>query len=235
MADIARQNRQYMYRAVRYLAAEAGINQFLDLGSGLPTDNNVHQIAQKFQPEARVLYVDNDPMVLAHGQALLADNANTTVITADMTQPEQILENPEAHRLIDSTPLPCAASRETVNRSELAGQAGYGYCRSRSRSRSRFFWGYRLYLVTTAEGMPITWCLAHPKIGEREVMTALLERDHHLVRAGQVILADTGLAGRDFKRFVSERLGCHLVRPDRKDEKPRHGKLVRSRQWTARQ
>ncbi|GAB3751274.1 IS982 family transposase [Nocardiopsis nanhaiensis] len=130
-------------------------------------------------------------------------------------------------RLIDSTPLPCAASRETVKRSELAGQAGYGYC----RSHSRFFWGYRLYLVTTAEGMPITWCLAHPKIGEREVMAALLERDHHLVRAGQVILADKGFAGRDFERFVSEQLGCHLVRPDRKDEKPRHGKLVRSRQW----
>ncbi|AKG46840.1 transposase [Streptomyces xiamenensis] len=83
-------------------------------------------------------------------------------------------------RLIDSTPLPCAASRETVKRSALAGHAGYGYC----RSHSRFFWGFRLYLVTTAEGMPVTWCLAHPKLGEREAMTALLERDHRLVRAG---------------------------------------------------
>lgn len=130
-------------------------------------------------------------------------------------------------RLIDSTPLPCAASRETVKRSELAGAAGYGFC----RSHSRFFWGFRLYLVTTAEGMPVTWCLAHPKIGEREVMAALLERDHHLIRAGQVILADKGFAGREFEAFVFERLGCHLVRPDRKDEKPRHGKLVRVRQW----
>lgn len=83
-------------------------------------------------------------------------------------------------RLIDSTPLPCAASRETVKRSDLAGHAGYGYCRSHSRS----FWGFRLYLLTTAEGMPVSWCLANPKLGEREVMTALLERDHHLVRAG---------------------------------------------------
>jgi hypothetical protein len=130
-------------------------------------------------------------------------------------------------RLIDSTPLPCAASRETVKRSELAGAAGYGYC----RSHSRFFWGFRLYLLTTAEGMPVTWCLAHPKIGEREVMAALLERDHDLVRAAQVILADKGFAGREFEAFVSERLGCHLVRPDRKDEEPRHGKLVRVRQW----
>lgn len=91
-------------------------------------------------------------------------------------------------RLIDSTPLLCAASRQTVRRSELAGHAGYGYC----RSHSRWFWGFRLYLVTTVEGMPITWCLAHPRIGEREVMAALLARDHHLVAAGQVILADAG-------------------------------------------
>ncbi|WP_345559619.1 IS982 family transposase [Streptomonospora halophila] len=130
-------------------------------------------------------------------------------------------------RLIDSTPLPCAASRETVKRSALAGQAGYGYC----RSHSRFFWGLRLYLVTTAEGMPVTWCLAHPKIGERDVMAALLQRDHDLVCTGQVILADKGFAGRRFEEFVTDELGCHLVRPDRKDESPRHGRLARFRQW----
>jgi hypothetical protein len=77
-------------------------------------------------------------------------------------------------RLIDSTPLPCAASRETVKRSDLAGRAGYGYC----RSHSRFFWGFRLYLVTTAEGMPVTWCLANPKLGEREVMARTTPRQH---------------------------------------------------------
>ncbi|MGY0059849.1 IS982 family transposase [Streptomyces sp. LZ34] len=130
-------------------------------------------------------------------------------------------------RLIDSTPLPCAASRETVKRSDLAGHAGYGYC----RSHSRFFWGFRLYLLTTAEGMPISWCLANPKLGEREVMCAWLERDHHLVRAGQVILADKGFAGREFEAFLTERLGVHLVRPDRKDEPVRHGRLARVRQW----
>ncbi|MEZ3182588.1 IS982 family transposase [Streptomyces pimonensis] len=130
-------------------------------------------------------------------------------------------------RLIDSTPLPCAASRETVKRSKLAGHAGYGYC----RSCSRFFWGLRLYLVTTAEGMPVSWCLANPKLGERKVMTALLERDHHLIRADQVILADKGFAGRKFEAFCAERLGIHLVRPDRKDEPIRHGRLARVRQW----
>lgn len=129
-------------------------------------------------------------------------------------------------RLLDSTPLPCAASRETVKRSDLAGHAGYGYC----ASHSRYFWGFRLYLVTTAEGMPIIWGLANPKIGEREVTRALLEHDHHLVASGQVILADKGFAGRDFDQFVTG-LGVHLIRPDRKDEPTRLGKLARVRQW----
>jgi hypothetical protein len=130
-------------------------------------------------------------------------------------------------RLLDSTPLPCGMSRETVKRSDLSGQAGYGYC----ASHSRFFWGFRLYLISTPEGMPVIWGLANPKIGEREVTQALLERDHHLVRAGQVILGDKGFAGRDFERFISEDLGAHLIRPDRKDEKPRFGKLGGIRQW----
>lgn len=130
-------------------------------------------------------------------------------------------------RLVDSTPLPCAASRATVNRSELAGHAGYGYC----ASHSRFFWGFRLYLISTAEGMPIIWGLANPKLGEREVTQALLHRDHHLIHAGQVILGDKGFAGRDFETFIHDQLGAHLLRPDRKDEPARFGKLARYRQW----
>ena len=130
-------------------------------------------------------------------------------------------------RLVDSTPLPCAASRETVKRSDLAGHAGYGYC----PSHSRFFWGFRLYLITTAEGMPVIWGLAHPGLGEREVTQALLERDHDLIRAGQVILGDKGFAGRDFEAFISNDLHARLIRPDRKDEPPRFGKLARHRQW----
>lgn len=130
-------------------------------------------------------------------------------------------------RLVDSTPLPCAASRETVKRSDLAGHAGYGRC----PSHSRYFWGFRLYLICTAEGMPIIWGLANPKIGEREVAQALLEHDHQLVRAGQVILGDKGFAGRDFEAFIREELGAHLVRPDRKDEPARFGRLARCRQW----
>lgn len=79
--------------------------------------------------------------------------------------------------------------------------------------------------------MPVIWGLAHPGLGEREVTQALLQRDHHLVRAGQVILGDKGFAGRDFEAFISNDLRAHLVRPDRKDEPPRFGKLARQRQW----
>jgi Transposase DDE domain len=130
-------------------------------------------------------------------------------------------------RLVDSTPLPCAASRETVRRSDLAGHAGYGYC----ASHSRWFWWFRLYLIATAEGMPVIWGLAHPGIGEREVTVALLQRDHELIRAGQVILGDKGFAGKDFEAFIAGDLGAHLLRPDRKDEEPRFGNLARQRQW----
>ncbi|MFY1675110.1 SAM-dependent methyltransferase [Plantactinospora sp. WMMB334] len=97
----ARNNRLFLYRLVRYLARDAGIRQFLDMGSGLPTQANVHQVAQQFQPDARVVYVDNDPIVLAHGRALLADDRTTTVIAADMTEPERILGDPETRKLID--------------------------------------------------------------------------------------------------------------------------------------
>jgi hypothetical protein len=97
----ARNNRRFLYRAVRFLARDAGIRQFLDLGSGLPTQHNVHQVAQQFQPDARVVYVDNDPIVLAHGRALLAKDESTTVIAADMTRPAEILAHPDTRGLLD--------------------------------------------------------------------------------------------------------------------------------------
>jgi Transposase DDE domain len=135
-------------------------------------------------------------------------------------------------RLIDSTPVPCGMSRETAKRSDLAGDAGYGYC----ASHSRYFWGMRLYLVTTVEGMPVTWCLANPKLDERDVMAALLQVDHHLVQTGQVILADKGFAGADFEKFLGDDLGVHLVRPARNNKTdrantPAEKALLRMRQW----
>jgi S-adenosyl methyltransferase len=99
--DIGRQNRLFLYRAVRFLSEEAGINQFLDLGCGLPTERNVHEVAQTFNPDARVVYVDIDPVVLVHARALLAGSGTTAVITADMREPESILADPKVTSLID--------------------------------------------------------------------------------------------------------------------------------------
>ena len=96
-------NRRFLGRAVRYLA-EAGIEQFVDIGAGLPTQDNVHQVARRHRPADRpphVVYVDNDPVVLAHGQALLATDERTTVIMGDLREPEGILDHPELLRLVD--------------------------------------------------------------------------------------------------------------------------------------
>ncbi|MEU7221490.1 SAM-dependent methyltransferase [Nocardia iowensis] len=97
---IAFTNRQALVRAVRDIA-RAGVRQFVDLGSGLPTADNVHQVAQRYAPDATVAYVDNDPIVLAHGRALLATDHNTTVIQADLRDPRSIREDPEVVKMID--------------------------------------------------------------------------------------------------------------------------------------
>ena len=97
---LAKENRAFLGRAVRFLAAEAGIRQFIDVGAGLPTQGNVHEIAQAVDRAARVVYVDDDPIVRAHGAALLAENDTTAVIGADMRRPQQILDHPDVHRLI---------------------------------------------------------------------------------------------------------------------------------------
>jgi hypothetical protein len=129
-------------------------------------------------------------------------------------------------RLVDSTPVPCAASRETVKRSALAGHAGYGYC----KSHHRWFWGFRLYVLAAPDGLPVAWCLATPKLGEREVVAALLDHERRRLRPGLLILADKGFAGRDFEQLVAG-YGAALARPDRADEPPRFGSLGRWRQW----
>lgn len=122
--------------------------------------------------------------------------------------------------IVDSTPVPCAMSRPTVKRSDLAGWAGYGYC----ASHSRFYWGLKLYLVCTPAGMPILWALANPRLGEREVLSAMLEIDSGVVGEHEAILliCDKGFAGREFETLLGE-YGIRMLRPSRKDEKTRHG------------
>jgi hypothetical protein len=99
-----RENRAFLGRAVRYLAAEAGIRQFLDLGSGLPATNNVHEVAQAVAPSSRVVYVDNDPLVLAHARALLTPasaEGRTAYVQADIRQPADILSSPVVRSVLD--------------------------------------------------------------------------------------------------------------------------------------
>ncbi|MBO3750649.1 SAM-dependent methyltransferase [Streptosporangiaceae bacterium NEAU-GS5] len=98
--DMSRANRAYLARVVRTLAG-AGIRQFVDIGAGLPTQQNVHQVAQAVAPEARVVYVDNDPIVLTHARALLADSPQTIAIEGDLREPGKILADPVIRAHID--------------------------------------------------------------------------------------------------------------------------------------
>ena len=126
-------------------------------------------------------------------------------------------------RLLDSTPVPCGASRETVKRSDFAGYAAYGYC----ASHSRYFWGFRLYLLCASDGMPIAFELAPANASEREVAIEMLRR---VELGGYTVIADKGFAGKEFGALIAE-LGAIFLRPDRKDEKPRFGALGGIRQW----
>jgi hypothetical protein len=94
-------NRAFLRRAVRHLITEAGIRQFVDIGSGLPTQGNVHEVAQEAHPGTRVVYVDNDPVVLVHARALLDTSEATKVIKADLRRPDEILRAPELQGFID--------------------------------------------------------------------------------------------------------------------------------------
>jgi hypothetical protein len=98
--DGARANRAFLGRAVRLLA-DAGIRQFLDIGSGVPTEGNVHEVAREVAPESRVVYVDTDPVAIAHSRSILADDDRATIVEADLREPGAILGHPEVARLVD--------------------------------------------------------------------------------------------------------------------------------------
>lgn len=125
--------------------------------------------------------------------------------------------------LLDSTPVPCGQSRETVKRSEFAGDAGYGRC----ASHSRWFWGFRLYLFCASDGMPIGWELAAANIGERVVAAEMLDR---VPVAGHTVIADKNFAGAEFEALMAAH-GARFLRPDRRNEPRRNGSLGHVRQW----
>ncbi|MEU6683183.1 SAM-dependent methyltransferase [Streptomyces sp. NPDC046832] len=100
LPKIMQANRAFMRRAVRY-AVDQGISQFLDIGSGIPTFGNVHEVAQAARPGARVVYVDHDPVAVAHSEAVLEGNEDAGVVAADLRKPQEILRSPEVERLID--------------------------------------------------------------------------------------------------------------------------------------
>jgi len=98
---VLRENRRFLRRAVRYLAAEAGIDQFLDLGSGIPTAGNVHDIAGELNPAVRVMYVDIDPIAVAHAGAILVDNPGAAAIEADFMEIDELLDEPLVRDVLD--------------------------------------------------------------------------------------------------------------------------------------
>jgi hypothetical protein len=125
--------------------------------------------------------------------------------------------------LVDSTPVECARSRPAVLRSELAGIAGYGWC----RSHSRWFWGLRLHLVCTPAGLPITWALAPPSLDERQVLMAMLDQDAPLLaaRPGLLLLADKGYISAELDDYLHAR-GADLLRPSYRNCTPRPGQQL---------
>jgi hypothetical protein len=100
---IALANRAFLQRAVRFLAVQAGIRQFLDIGTGIPSAGNVHEVAGQFAPDSRVVYVDNDPIVHVHANALLAGSGTTSIVLADLRDPEAIVAHPKVRGTIDFT------------------------------------------------------------------------------------------------------------------------------------
>lgn len=101
--DIAKQNRSFLNRACRYLASQTDLEQYIDCGAGLPTAENTHQIVQRIQPDSTVVYVDNDPVVLAHGRAILEDTEQTHMLDADLFDPAAVMGHPQVLDTVDFT------------------------------------------------------------------------------------------------------------------------------------
>lgn len=101
--DLAVENRGFLIRACRFIATQTDITQYLDCGSGLPTAENIHQVVQRIAPDSRVVYIDNDPVVIAHGRVLLQENDQTHFVAADIFKPTDVLENELIRKYVDFT------------------------------------------------------------------------------------------------------------------------------------
>ena len=126
-------------------------------------------------------------------------------------------------RIADSTPVQCGTSRQTVNRSDLAGWAGYGYCASHSRK----FWGLRLHLVTTVHGLPVAFALTNPKADEREVLIDLVSLQPHMFHhpQGLILVVDKGYRDRATETWLNE-ANITVIRPAYRNEAPRPGRSL---------
>ena len=132
---IALANRAFLQRAVRFLAGEAGIRQFIDIGTGIPSAGNVHEVAGQAAPDARVVYVDNDPIVHVHANALLTGTGTTSIVLADLRDPGAILAHPEAARAdrLHPSRSPCCSSRScTSSRTRRTRPGSWPRCGTRS-------------------------------------------------------------------------------------------------------
>jgi S-adenosyl methyltransferase len=188
---IAKANRQFLARSVRFLA-EAGVRQFIDLGAGLPTSPNVHEVARQVIPDARVVYVDHDPVVLTYGNALLATDDGVTVVKGDVREPAEVLGHPDLVRLIDfSEPVAVLilAVLHFVSDEENPGQIVAGY-RDRLPSGG--------YLVISAGSSD----------DALEVDSAANERLQELYRS-----AGTPIVGRSREEMLEFFAGCELEEP----------------------
>ena len=160
-------------------------------------------------------------MTLAVAQVLLGVRSEQRWLRRVLTADTELCADPVW--LVDSTPVECARSRPAALRSQLAGIAGYGWC----RSHSRWFWGLRLHLVCTPAGLPITWALAPPSLDERQVLMAMLDHDQPLLaeRPGLLLLADKGYISAELDDYLRAR-GADLLRPSYRNRTPRPGQAL---------
>src|SRR5690242_2918493 len=161
------------------------------------------------------------PKQPGYNKRLRALGAQMTHLIAVLAADTDLWQHPI--RLADSTPVPCGASRETVNRSDLAGWAGYGYCASHSRR----FWGLRLHLVTTVHGLPVAFALAHPKADERDVLVDLVSLQPHMFHhpEGLILVVDKGYRDRATEHWLNE-ANITVVRPAYRTDPPRPGRTL---------